>query len=158
MQRGGGCLARAGCAHSVVVVRPRLCAFHVNFPRTLCVAGFSARAEPQRSHSPEWRPRVVTLALGVSVPEVSENGDPHVSLLGMGHEGSVGAAASAGLGKGCWVVGPAGPSSYQPASPAPEINSQAGSVLGFILCSNRCEHSCSVLMVMYDTAYKRFPP
>ncbi|XP_040979415.1 uncharacterized protein LOC115342141 [Aquila chrysaetos chrysaetos] len=39
--------------------------------RTLCVAGFSARAEPQRSYSPERQPRVVTLALGASVPEVA---------------------------------------------------------------------------------------
>lgn len=81
-----------------------------------------------------------------------------MSPVGRGYEGSVGAAASAGLGKGCWALGPAGPASYQPASPVPEINSPAGSMLGFMLCSNRCEHSCSVLMVMYDTAYNRLLP
>lgn len=28
-----------------------------------------------------------------------------------------------------------------------------GSPAGFLLCSNRCEHPCSILMVMYDTAH-----
>lgn len=69
-----------------------------------------------------------------------------------------GVRGSVGLGKGCLVVGPASPAWYQPASPVPEINSPAGSVLGFILCSNRCEHPCSVLVVMYDTAYNRLLP
>lgn len=75
----------------------------MNFPRTLCVAGFSARAEPQRSHSPEWRPRVVTLALGVSVPEVSENGDPH------GARGVRGRCSERRAGEGLLGGGASGP-------------------------------------------------
>lgn len=121
------------------------CLFSLSFCR------ISRWAGPEEPQSPQW------LCWRFHSRGECELGEPRVSFLGQGHKGSVGRQPAQGWGQAAgWQGQQAQPCTHRP--PLRPRLTPGGLGAGSDLCSSRCEHPRSVLVVMYDTAYNRRRP